>query len=347
VTVEGDGIPGCHRSSVMDNVRPEQIPDDLLDGPEEPNLAKRLIMAVDFGTTYSAIAYIALEEGESVGYLDPTRIRTIQNYPDDATFGSLDDDMRSEVPTEVIYPLDPGFRKKEGLDARGSQKENQQGDVPTPSIGRLEAEGSLGNRLAIFGGQYNFDPDPDEMSIDEATSFRWGYGAHDAWGRSATHVDPKNKPLARFKLLLDSSPRTEVIRNELNMTLQELKKKRVIKDPRDVIADFLTHLLRHAKSELERAGFDDSYKLEMVLCVPAIWSQKACRDMHTAMAIAMGQAGFQGVDVRSNSIENLFIVSEPEAAAALVLANARDISVTQYLPPGPQGTIFVQSVLTK
>ncbi|KAL2137237.1 hypothetical protein VTI74DRAFT_6448 [Chaetomium olivicolor] len=164
------------------------------------------------------------------------------------------------------------------------------------------------------------------MSIDETTSFRWGYGAHEAWGMSATHADPKNKPLARFKLLLDSSPRTRAIRDELNVTLHELKRKRIIKDPRDVITDFLTCLLRHAKSELESAGFDDSYKLETVLCVPAIWSQKACRDMQTAMAKAMGQAGFQGVDVQNNSIENLFIVSEPEAAAAFVLAESRDIS---------------------
>jgi hypothetical protein len=67
--------------------------------------------------------------------------------------------------------------------------------------------------------------------------------------------------------------------------------------------------------------------LETILCVPAIWSQKACRDMQTAMAIAMGQAGFPGVDVEDNNIDNLFIVSEPEAAAAFVLADSRDISV--------------------
>lgn len=330
VTLGFDASPVCDRLSIMDNVRPEQVPDRLLDDPEVPDLAKRLIMAVDFGTTYSAIAYVALEEGESAGYLDPTRIRAIQNYPDDATFGSLDDDMRSEVPTEVIYPLDRDFRKKQGLDARG--REHQQEDELIPDIGELDARGNPSNPLAIFGGQHNYDP--DAMSIDEATSFRWGYGAHEVWGRSATHADPKNTPLARFKLLLDSSPRTEVVRNELSVTLHELKRKRIIKDPSDVIADFLTHLLRHAKSELESAGFDDSYRLETVLCVPAIWSQKACRDMQTAMAKAMGQAGFQGVDVQNNSIENLFIVSEPEAAAAFVLAGSRDISVTP-LSPGP------------
>jgi hypothetical protein len=330
VTLEGDGNPviGHPPSDTEDVLVPEQVPDCLLDDSEAANLPKRLIMAVDFGTTYSAIAYVALEEGESAGYLDPARIRTIKNYPDDATFGSLDDEMRSEVPTEVIYPLDRDFRKKEGLDA--GRKEDQKEHVPPPGIGEREARDDPGNRLAIFGAHCHYDP--DQMSLDEDTSFRWGYGAHEVWGMSATHADPKNQPLGRFKLLLDSSERTQVIREDLNETLQELKRKRIVKHPHDVIADFLTCLLRHAKAELESAGFDDSYKLETVLCVPAIWSQKACRDMQTAMAKAMGQAGFQGVDVQNNSIENLFIVSEPEAAAAFVLAESRDISVPSLSP---------------
>ena len=314
---------------------PEQVPDHLLDDPEVPDPAKRLIMAVDFGTTYSAIAYVAFEEDESVGYLNPSRIRTIQNYPDDANFGSLDGEMRSEVPTEVIYPLDQSFREKEGLSEEAAEEEE------LDDLGRFEEQGGSGNPLAVFGGG-QYSQDPDQMSIDEDSSFRWGYGAHEAWGRSATHADPKNRPLARFKLLLDDSPRTEAVRNELNVTLDELKKKRIINDHRDVIADFLTCLLRHAKSELLSAGFDDNYKLETVLCVPAIWSQKACRDMQTALAIAMGRAGLQGVDVLNNSIENLFIVSEPEAAAAYVLAESRNISVKHTSP----SLLLVQRVLT-
>lgn len=330
-TLPGDVLQAlCPIEALVDTLEPEQVPDQLLDASENSDVSmRRLIMAVDFGTTYSAIAYVALEPGETGDYLDPARIHTIQNYPADVTFGSLDDDMRSEVPTEVIYPLDRDFRKKEGLDTQ--ETEAPQSDVPTPGTGLTEAHGDPGDPLAIFGGHR--DDDSDRMSIDETTSFRWGYETHEAWGRSATHVDPKNRPLARFKLLLDSSPRTQTIRDELNVTLQELKKKKVIKDSLDVIADFLTCLLRHAKSELENAGlFVDDYKLETILCVPAIWSQKACRDMQTAMAKAMGRAGFQGVDVKNNSIENLFIVSEPEAAAAFVLGNSRDIMVIWLSP---------------
>jgi hypothetical protein len=119
--------------------------------------------------------------------------------------------------------------------------------------------------------------------------------------------------LSRFKLLLDSTERTEPIRMRLNETLTQLKNRRIIKDSLDVIVDFLTCLLRHVKTEIEVAGFDDSYKREIVMCVPAIWTQKACRDMHVAMATAMALAGFPGVDIEDKRIENLFIVSEPES----------------------------------
>jgi hypothetical protein len=338
VTLAGNETLIHRRPSMMDNVVPEHVPDHILDGPVAFDSSKRLIMAVDFGTTYSAIAYVALEDGQedSAGFLDPTHIRTVQNYPDDATFGGWDDEMRSEVPTELIYPLDRDFRKEEGLVAR--EWEDQHEDVREPAIDEFGADPD--DPLNIFGGEEAYDS--DQMSVDEAASFRWGYGAHEVWGRSATHANPENNPVARFKLLLDNSERTETVRNELGGTLQELKRKRVIKDPRDVIVDFLTCLLRHAKAEFQNAGFDNSNKLETILCVPAIWSQKACRDMQTAMAIAMGRAGFPGVDVEDNNIDNLFIVSEPEAAAAFVLAESRDISVG-YLPisnqpKGPQGS---------
>ncbi len=52
--------------------------------------------------------------------------------------------------------------------------------------------------------------------------------------------------------------------------------------------------------------------------------------MQTALTKAIQRAGFDGVNVQNNSIENLFIVSEPEAAAAYVLASERHVTVRQY-----------------
>ena len=314
---EDEPVPHGLLGPAPEEVPDEEVPDELLADLERRPHAKRLIIAVDFGTTYSAVSYTALEGHEPVPYLDPDNIHSIQNFPDAWNWGV--DGMRCEVPTEVIYPLDRNFRKNALLgatdEAEGPDHRRMADDAQLPDF----------EDLAVFDQSSHFDA--DRMSVDESTSFRWGYGAHEAWGLPSTHCDPTNKALSRFKLLLDNSPMTDAIRADLKLTLDGLKRKGIINDPRHVIVDFLTCVLRHTKSELEAAGFDDTYSKEMVLCVPAVWSQKACRDMQTAMAHAMGQANFEGVDVKNNSIENLFIVSEPEAAAAYVLGTEPDVSV--------------------
>jgi hypothetical protein len=299
---------------------PEDVPDHLLKDSHSRVVSKRLIIAVDFGTTYSAVSFVALEEGESTHYLDVTRIRSIQNFPNDWTFGTTDR-MKSEVPTEVFYPLDPGFREKEDLEAVEEEDNHAEFPVEPPLVGHN------GGSLAVFGYDQDNDHGEDDMPIDETATFRWGYGVHEAWGQLSMHSNPKNRALARFKLLLDDSPMTEAIRNELGETLGHLKKKGIISDPHHVLVDFLTCLLRHTKLELRSFGFDESYRMEIVLCVPAIWRQKACRDMQAALARAMERARFEGVDVGNKSVENLFIVSEPEAAAAYVLETERSVSV--------------------
>ena len=318
---------------------PERVPDYLLEdaSADTRNNSKRLIIAVDFGTTYSAVSYVALEEGESGEYLDSRRIRSIQNFPDDWNFGDSADRMKSEVPSEVIYPIDPGFRKNENSteaddEAEHAQGQEQLGDIRTPpreylAAGATGFNGYGGGGLEIFGELGG--EEADRMSLDEeSNSFRWGYGVHEAWGLHATHSDPKHRALSRFKLLLDNSETTESIRNELGETLDELKRRGVVENRLHVIVDFLTCLLRHTQSELANAGFSEGYRKEIVLCVPAIWSQKACRDMQTALAKAMERARFEGVDIQNNSIENLFIVSEPEAAAAFVLAQDEEKAVS-------------------
>lgn len=307
---------------------PERVPDQLPNDPKISSPAKRLIIAVDFGTTYSAVSYTVVEGADPVHYLNIDRIRSIQNFPDDYNWGA--NALKCEVPTEVIYPLDRDFREKEKLNATNQEAEQ---DESSPDNNGGPVGGSQVDdfeRLAIFGQIGSCDA--DEMSLDESTSFRWGYGAHEAWGLPATHSSPKNMALSRFKLLLDNSPMTEAVRSDLRPTLDRLKRLKIINGPHHVIVDFLTYLLRHTKSELKMAGFDNSYSKEMVLCVPAIWSQKACRDMQTALALAMRQADFEGVDVENNSIENLFIVSEPEAAAAYVLGKESDVTVMPPLP---------------
>jgi len=325
--------PYVHHHQRNSEPSPEKVPRNLLDKDVSKAPSKRLIIAVDFGTTYSSISYVALEEGESGQYLDPSRVRSIENYPED--WNVVGDGMKCAVPTEVMYPLDRFFREKE--DNAAAENDGHQLDMLPDDIPRARGGAAFYNGnddLAVFG--HNSDSDADRMSVDEdeGNTFRWGYEVHEVWGLQSTHLNPKNQALARFKLLLDESEKTKEIRRMLKPTLDELKRRRIIRRPEDVIVDFLTSLLRHARSELVRQGFDESYRHEMVLCVPAIWSQKACRHMQSAMGKAMRRAGLGGVDSRNNSVDNLFIVSEPEAAAAYVLAADPNISVRYYpFPP--------------
>lgn len=73
--------------------------------------------------------------------------------------------------------------------------------------------------------------------------------------------------------------------------------------------DLAIRRLRHGK---EGANKDS---IEMVCIVPAIWNQSAIRKM-------MVEEAQRRVDFGSGrNVEDVFVVSEPEAAAAHVLAN--------------------------
>lgn len=132
--------------------------------------------------------------------------------------------------------------------------------------------------------------------------------------------------MSRFKLLLDESNLTQNVRVELEPNCKELKRKKIIKDKEDVIADYLKYLFSHAKDELVNGhDFSGARPVEFVLCVPPMWTPKASKIMQKNMERAIRETGFGRV--KNNSVDNLFIVSEPEAAAAYVLASTTAVLV--------------------
>ncbi|KAK7941501.1 uncharacterized protein PG986_013888 [Apiospora aurea] len=294
------------------------LPNPRVDDEEE--LGKRLIIAIDFGTTYSCVSYAAIQKGEQSEYLKRDRIESIENYPNDQDPDAASP-MKKQVPTELMYPKTAEFRAKEGLPDLNDEDEPRE---EAPGSDDADSDIDMADADDKTVQQYM-----EELLLDNSTMLNWGYSVHESQSLPKVHSDPGNKPLARFKLLLDTSPMTEEVRHSLKDTVESLQKRKIIKKPLQLIADFLTCLLRHTKEELADQGYDDSWPLEIVLCVPAIWTQKACRDMQSALAVAMEKTNFKGVDIQNNSIENLFIVSEPEAAAAYVLAWSPEIQ-----PPG-------------
>ncbi|KAF5975590.1 Hsp70 chaperone protein [Fusarium coicis] len=302
VTLGRENAPNHQSQSEENHIRPEPINLDLLDEDRGDPFPKRLIIAVDFGTTYSAVSYVDVPQGCPSDSVDSRSIRSIGNYPENYNY-HYNDPMGKEVPTEVIYPLDRHFRDHFNLDNPEGHLENEDDvEVPVP------------------------DEDGDiSMLSDVSEEFRWGYRVHEVWNRPSTHSNTTNQPLSRFKLLLDNSEMTESVRQQVRETINTLKRRNVIQGPLHVIADFLTYLLEHTRSQLRRQGFDDSYEKEMILCVPAIWTQKACREMQACLAAAMKRANFTRADLQNKSIDNLFIVSEPEAAAAHMLSTSAEI----------------------
>lgn len=319
-TLGRDHGPQYHEPQTNCDVVPEQIIPGLLNALDEGPPPKRLIIAVDFGTTYSAVSYVPVPEGCPPELVDPRSIRSIRNYPESWNF-SPNDPMMVEVPTEVMYPLNRHFRKEEDMHAAEQTFSNGVEDT-----GHGRTPGS------DFGIDVESTASPDadgdvSMSASHDDQFRWGYQVHERRSLPMTHSDSSNQPFSRFKLMLDKTPATEPLRQSQSITLNGLRARKIIKDPLDVIADFLTHLLKHTQSQLRDEGFGSSYQREIVLCVPAIWTQKSCRDMQACMAVAMERSNFRGVNLQNDSIENLFIVSEPEAAAAYVLAEKRGFQV--------------------
>ncbi|KAI1775051.1 hypothetical protein F4818DRAFT_451981 [Hypoxylon cercidicola] len=306
----------CEAPASRTRIEPEDVPDELLIDPEDDITSKRLVMSIDFGTTYSAVSYIALSEHQRVDFVSSRDIRSIENYPNDKN-REEGSQMKKQVPTEVMYPLDPQFRGRANLNRPiNTERSATSSDEEPP---RHEADA-----MDIDNTGYDIS-----MIMSDSNDFKWGYKMHEAWGRPATHFRQTSKAMSRFKLLLDQSPETQVLRNSLRSTLKHLTSKKIVESEVGVIADFLTCLLRHAKSQLQSLRIYDDYQVEIVLCVPAIWTQKACRDMQMALLTAMKSAEFKGVHPSHQAIENLFIVSEPEAAAAFILDTEPNIQAGQ------------------
>ncbi|SCO27216.1 related to hsp70 protein [Fusarium fujikuroi] len=308
-------IPHDVQDAIKDPLLPHNVPRETqrstdnrreyIDRVLEMNLGyrypKRLLIAIDFGTTYSAVSYVDMAEGCADNFVDPRSIRSIGNYPD--TWHYHNDPMGMEVPTQVIYPLDRHFRHRFNID---------------DPEGHLKSGDSVGAPVT--------DEDGDILMLSDVSGeFRWGYQVHEVWNRPSTHSNPNNQPLSRFKLLLDDNALSESVRRDVSQTINTLRGKEIIQEPLQVISDFLTYLLGHTRSQLRHQGFDESYETEMILCVPASWTQEACRDMLACLELAMKRADFPRGDLKNQSIDNLFIVSESEAAATHMLSTSIEI----------------------
>jgi hypothetical protein len=97
-------------------------------------------------------------------------------------------------------------------------------------------------------------------------------------------------------------------------------------DAQDLITDFLVPVLRHTRHQLiKHEGLTDQCSISFVLTVPLIWDATSLRILQTAMEAAIRETKFG--TLLHGSVDNLFIISEPEAAATYLLGTSDDMLV--------------------
>jgi hypothetical protein len=285
--------------------------------------ADRMIIAIDFGTTFSSVAYAVIPKGRSPETLGQNDVRCIGNYPGyEPVPGVLD--FRQDVPTELWY--DDGRtgswrqRSEEGSDDDIQDPEDVHEDSSSD-----DSESEDQRSRSQFDDGNEIESLTNTQSKTTATTRAdqyWGYGVQQKLNLMNVPRD-EAQPLTRFKLNLVSESDTQDVRDNLKPILIALRKRRIIGKETDIYKHFLTHLLEHTKEQLQFSNeLQEDMVIQFVLCVPAKWPTNACRIMQAALEEAVKDVGLSRN--AEDDVCNLFIISEPEAAAECILAETTD-----------------------
>jgi hypothetical protein len=289
----------------------------------------RIIIAIDFGTTFSSVAYAVLPKKEPPENIDLDSVRCIGNYPGYESVPGVQDN-RHDVPTELWY--DDGSLDTYRQEIPDSSEEQ------TPDDENYEYSSS-DDEISDHESSHFSENDGLEPSADSSlhgthttpSTIYWGYEVQQRLNMTNIHKD-EARPLTRIKLNLDQKTETETLRTELRTLLNSLTKKKILRNGNDIYAHYLTRLLQHTKEQLLLEGeLKQDMLFQFVLCVPAKWPMRGCRIMQLALEKAVIDTGIsEGAD---RSVHDMFMISEPEAAAECILTEARsEIFVSSTYP---------------
>jgi hypothetical protein len=336
MTMEED-MPSSTLASGHDIISDEQmdvVQRTLTTSPldtDSPKDHDRLIIAIDLGTTFSSVAYTHIAKGQSPRHHQLRDVHCVDEYPDyRATHPGP---SRQDVPTELWYDIDgqtnhegtmdadPTAVSNEGLQDTYSDEEQLDGEFTSHVLDSEEDPESNQPVQSVES-----DSSPGGMPKVQY----WGFGVQRQFRTMNVPADD-NRQISRFKLLLDHQDSTQEVRNTLAPIIKKLKSQKLIKKETDLFAHYLTHLLRHTKNHFHKRGYLKSdLSMEFVVCVPAKWPSKACRIMQAAMKAAVKESGIGNRD--RHHLVDLFIVSEPEAAAAFVFAEKKKVCEGESRP---------------
>lgn len=150
--------------------------------------------------------------------------------------------------------------------------------------------------------------------------------------RRRCNLDPQNNMKTRSGLLIQaakipqSNPPSrhrgkDAEYDVLREVVRRLIERKLIRNKLDVIVHFLTQLLRHVKRELADVhNISCPLQIKYVLSVPVTWTSTALLAMQNALRIAIDTSGL-------GTMDDLFLVSEPEAATNYLIQKNGDLKV--------------------
>ncbi|KIW40799.1 uncharacterized protein PV06_07972 [Exophiala oligosperma] len=276
----------------------------------------RYIIAVDFGTTYSSVAFVRIDHDTQPQHIRAEFVECIDKYPNMPPITDANILAKSTtVPTELLYDI------LENRTNHTSQPSTDSWDLETSSTVSLDelweesSTTSLEQEVDQISPVANNDGRPPRRK--PAT---WGWGVYSRLLKPDSTSDWYH--LTNFKLHLDPDrERSAALLRESVAVMKALKGL----NTEDIIATYLENLLRHAKSKLSNAyGFHENSTVEFVLSVPAAWDGRAGETMQKALDRAVRSSGI--IKLKKNETPDLFMVAEPEAALAYVLDNDKRLS---------------------
>ncbi|TVY35815.1 hypothetical protein LSUB1_G007092 [Lachnellula subtilissima] len=304
-------------------------------GPKASNtldLPRKFIVGLDFGTTTTAVSYYSHPVEDLAPMALPGEVHSIMNWPGDDNNG-----LRKQVPTESWYSSIPRMRTplqdRLGLDNIDSESSDSSSDEEDTISDASRPEAPCmphPETLDRDSGTYRLGG----CNCAKSTEYIWGYDVFNARYHEVTNRDAHTR-IERCKSMLVRSEYTQGDRDVLRASLNHLLELEVIRkygkrdfpiprDIQDVISDFLTPVLAHTGQQLTQfAGLTEQCPVSFVITVPVIWSTHSSRVFQCAMEDAIRHSGFG--DLRHGQIDNLYITTEPEAAATYLLATANNL----------------------
>jgi hypothetical protein len=271
-------------------------------------------VGIDYGTTFTSISYLIPSDEDNHTRVFPHEVRVITEWPHDGFEGS-----KMHIPTETWYSSVPKIRGRPvgQFELSNSDSESTSSDDEDPRAGRSTSS----------------DSGRDE---DDLTRFFWGY---EVSYKKHFELAPRSehRRIEHLKSMLLKAEYARDDQREIRPRIDRLIAEKIIRkfgttevpdrqDVQDPITDFLVPVLHHTQRQLIKyEGLNDQCSISFVLTVPLIWDSTSLRILQTAMEAAIRETKFGKLS--HGSVDNLFIISEPEAAATYLLGNSKDMLV--------------------